>query len=136
MLRPNTIMAPPADDGRVQRKRCRAIAIAGAERAADGGGDAAAHGARRHHLRQHGEGKDQRDRGQRLDSKPADIGRLGHRDQGAAEHGDRIGKRKPQQRRQDRRHQQAVDAHADRARAERGINGHASPDIQASADRQ
>ena len=63
-------------------------------------------------------------------------GRFGHRDQGTAEHCDRIGKCKPQERRQDRRRQQAVHGNADRARVERGVNGHASPDIQASADKQ
>ena len=77
--------------------------VAGAERAADRGGNPAAHGARRHHLRQHGERKHQRDRGQRLDAEPADIGGFGHRDQRGAEHRDRVGKREPQQRRQDRR---------------------------------
>ena len=68
------------------------LAIPRAERAADGGRNAAAHGARRHHLREHGEGKNQRDRRQRLGSETADIGRFGHRNQGGAEHGNRIGK--------------------------------------------
>ena len=51
----------PIIDG-MQRQRRRAVAVAGADRAADRGGNAAAHRAGRHHLRQHDEGKHQRDR--------------------------------------------------------------------------
>jgi len=120
----------------VQRECRGAIAVAGAERAADRGGDTAAHGARRHHLRQHDEGEHQRDPGQRFDAEPADVGGFGHRHQGAAEHRDRIGKRKPQQRRQDRRGYQAVRRDFHGGRAERSVDGHASPDIPQGADRQ
>ena len=93
----------------MQRQRRRAVAIAGADRPADRGGNAAAHRARRHHLRQHHEGKHQRDAGERLGAEPADIGGLGDRNQRRADHGDRIGQRELQQRRQDRRGEQAVD---------------------------
>ncbi len=119
-----------ADHRRMQRQRRGAVAVAGAERAADGGRDAAAHRARRHHLRQHHERKHQRDPGQRLGAEPADIGGLGDRNQRGAEHRDRIGQRELQQRRQDRRGQQAVDRrgrYGRGARVKRGVDGHASP---------
>jgi len=98
----------PADHGGVQGQRRRAVAVVGAERAADRRRDPAAHGARRHHLGQHHERKYQRDRGQRFDAEPADIGGFGDRHQGGSDHGDDVGKRQLQQGRQDRRRQQAV----------------------------
>jgi hypothetical protein len=117
----------------MQRQRRGAVAIAGADRPADRGGNAAAHRPRRHHLRQHHEGKHQRDAGERLGAEPADIGGLGHRNQRRAHHGDRIGQRELQQRRQDRRDEQAVDRRGwnrGGAHVERGVNGHTSQVIQ------
>ena len=123
--------AEQADHDRVQRQRRRAVAVAGAERAADRRRNAAAHGARRHHLRQHHEGEHQRDRGQRFDAETADIGGFGDRHQGGAEHRDDIGKRQLQQRRQDRRRQQAVGGDAGRGARRAGprwscVTGHSS----------
>ena len=94
--------ARSADRQRMHGKCGRALAVAGAERAADGRRDAAAHRAGRQHLHQHDEGKDQRDGSQLRGAEDAHVDGLENRHQCGDEHGRQIGRSQAQERRQDR----------------------------------
>ena len=96
------------DQQRMRGQRRGAVAVAGADRARDGGGHAAAHRAARHRHGQDHERKHQRHRRQRLDAEPADIGGLGDHHAGAGGQRDHIGPGQPQQRAQDRAVEQRV----------------------------
>ncbi len=85
-----------------------ALTVACAERAADRRGDAAAHRAGREHLHQHDEGKDQGDGSELRGAQDAHIDGLEDRHQCGDEHGREIGRRQPEERRQDGRGQEWV----------------------------
>ena len=96
------------DQQRMRSQRRGAVLVAGAERARDGRGHAAAHRAARHGHGQDHERKHQRHRRQRFDAEPADIGGLGDHDAGGGAECHDVGPGEPQQRRQDRAVQQRI----------------------------
>ena len=98
------------DHHRVERQRIGALDVAGAERAGDRRGDAAAHGPGREHLHQHDHGEHQRDGRQLRRAEDADIGRLADRHRGDHQHRRQVRQGQAQQRRQDRPLQQSVAA--------------------------
>ena len=100
--------AERADDHRMQCQRLRPRLIARAHRPADGGGDAAAHRARRQHLLQHPHREHQRHGGERRRAELSNIGRLRDRHQRDSDHGDHVRQGEPSERRQDRRGQQRI----------------------------
>ena len=73
----------------------------GAERAGDRRHDPTAHGAGRHHLHQHQDGKDQRDTGERIGAELGDKIGLDEPDRGLHEHHQHVRRREPQQRADD-----------------------------------
>ncbi len=125
-----------ADRQRMQRQRSGPGIVAGAERAADRRGYAAAHGARRQHLHQHDHGEDESDGGKLGGAEHADIDRLGDRHGGHHQHGREIWQRQPHQGRQYRRVEQRV-GRADRGRsrcpAKSDHLGHVGAPVQARA---
>ncbi len=91
-----------SDQQRMNRKRRRPLGVVGSKRACNRGGDTAAHRAAGHCHHQNDEREHERHRGERLDTKTADVARLGNRDASTRRQRDDIGCREPQQGRKDR----------------------------------
>jgi hypothetical protein len=98
------------DDERMQRQGIGVRAPPGAERARDRRRDAAAHGARRHHLHQHQRGEYQGHAGKGGGPEPADEIGLDHSDRRLRHHHQHVGRGKTQQRSRERRLEQTARA--------------------------
>ncbi len=105
------------DRDRMQHQRIGIVAPPGAERARDRRGDAAAHRAGRGHLHQHHDREHQRHAGQRIGAELADEEGLDQPDRGLRDHHHHVGRGQPQQRRHDRRFEQAPGARVERRHA-------------------
>ena len=79
------------DHGGVQYQRIGTCVITGTDGAADGRGNAPAHGACREHLLQHQQGKHQCDAGQLNRAQAPDVSGLGNAHQRGGDHGKHVG---------------------------------------------